>query len=179
MATKPWILLFSKVGQIIQLKYLTLVLEFRYQIGSNQVNGFILITNEYFFFKLNSSVKCFWIIVIFGQFWWSFLHVFSVFDIKKKKFLLICLFLSKLNYLIVNPINVFMAKHQIRILAPEIKLLGAIFAFWFQGIWKFFQHTYIHDPEPRFRCPVCPKKTHKVQNFKDHLVSFCFVLARN
>ena len=38
-----------------------------------------------------------------------------------------------------------------------------------QGVWKYFQHTYTHDREPRFRCPVCGKRTHKVQNFKDHL----------
>ena len=38
------------------------------------------------------------------------------------------------------------------------------------GVWKFFQHTYVHDKEPRFKCPVCPKRTHKVQNFRDHIV---------
>ena len=38
------------------------------------------------------------------------------------------------------------------------------------GVWKFFQHTYVHDKEPRFKCPVCPKRTHKVQNFRDHIL---------
>ena len=37
------------------------------------------------------------------------------------------------------------------------------------GVWKFFQHTYVHDKEARFKCPVCPKRTHKVQNFRDHI----------
>ena len=38
------------------------------------------------------------------------------------------------------------------------------------GLWKFAQHTYVHDKEPRFKCPICPKRTHKVQNFKDHIL---------
>lgn len=38
------------------------------------------------------------------------------------------------------------------------------------GVWKFFQHSHIHDIEARFKCPVCPKRTHKVQNFKEHIL---------
>ena len=39
-----------------------------------------------------------------------------------------------------------------------------------QGVWKYFQHTFTHDKLGRFRCPACNKRTHKVQNFKEHLV---------
>ncbi len=56
------------------------------------------------------------------------------------------------------------------------------------GIWKLYNHAFIHDSIPRygvdlqhrisifndfflrFKCPVCPKRMHKVQNFKDHLL---------
>jgi hypothetical protein len=38
-----------------------------------------------------------------------------------------------------------------------------------QGVWKYYYHTYTHDKEARFVCPVCSKRMHKAQNFKDHL----------
>lgn len=38
------------------------------------------------------------------------------------------------------------------------------------GIWRFYNHTFIHDPLPRFKCPVCTKRLAKVQNFKLHLI---------
>ena len=38
-----------------------------------------------------------------------------------------------------------------------------------QGLWKFVQHSYVHDKEPRFCCPACGKRMIKVQNFKDHI----------
>ncbi len=38
-----------------------------------------------------------------------------------------------------------------------------------QGVWKYFQHTFTHDKEARFKCPACGKRIHKVQNYKDHL----------
>lgn len=39
-----------------------------------------------------------------------------------------------------------------------------------RGMWKFYEHAFTHDPQPRFKCSVCGKATNKVQNFKDHLL---------
>ena len=38
------------------------------------------------------------------------------------------------------------------------------------GIWRFYNHTFIHDAVQRFRCPTCNKRFAKVQNFKLHLI---------
>jgi hypothetical protein len=38
------------------------------------------------------------------------------------------------------------------------------------GIWRFYNHTFTHDPIPRFKCPMCSKRHSKVQNFKLHLI---------
>jgi len=38
------------------------------------------------------------------------------------------------------------------------------------GIWRFYNHTFIHDALQRFRCPQCNKRFAKVQNFKLHLI---------
>ena len=38
------------------------------------------------------------------------------------------------------------------------------------GIWRFYNHTFIHDTVQRFKCPACPKRLAKVQNFKLHLI---------
>ncbi len=38
------------------------------------------------------------------------------------------------------------------------------------GVWKYVQHSFVHDSEARFACPVCDKRIIKVQNFKDHIM---------
>ncbi|TRY75863.1 hypothetical protein TCAL_09366 [Tigriopus californicus] len=43
-----------------------------------------------------------------------------------------------------------------------------------QGVWKYFQHTFTHDKEARFKCPACHKRMNKVQSFKDHIYRHSF-----
>lgn len=37
------------------------------------------------------------------------------------------------------------------------------------GVNRHWEHTFIHDKVPRFKCPVCDRRVNKVQNLKDHI----------
>ena len=57
----------------------------------------------------------------------------------------------------------FKAKTQVALPCPQCHAS-------MNGIWRFYNHTFIHDPLPRFRCPQCNKRLSKVQNFKLHIM---------
>ena len=38
-----------------------------------------------------------------------------------------------------------------------------------QGVNRHWEHTFIHDKIPRFKCPLCDRRVNKVQNLKDHI----------
>ena len=38
-----------------------------------------------------------------------------------------------------------------------------------QGVNRHWEHSFIHDKIPRFKCPLCDRRVNKVQNLKDHI----------
>ena len=38
------------------------------------------------------------------------------------------------------------------------------------GIWRFYNHTFIHDPIQRFRCPTCNKRFAKVSEIGQPII---------
>ena len=37
------------------------------------------------------------------------------------------------------------------------------------GVNRHWEHSFTHDPVPRFKCPLCDRRVNKVQNLKDHI----------
>ena len=37
------------------------------------------------------------------------------------------------------------------------------------GVNRYWEHSFVHDAVPRFKCPLCDRRVNKVQNLKDHI----------
>ena len=46
------------------------------------------------------------------------------------------------------------------------------------GIWRFYNHTFIHDPIQRFRCPTCNKRFAKVSEIGQSLISVLLPITK-